>query len=57
MDKAVYEELKVNARLHGMELKPYIEPVQLDDKEREFSDKHAKKVFERMKKKWQTKNS
>ena len=47
--KAQHRELAQQAALHGIKLKQSLEPLNLDDKEREAYDKQAQSAFDRLK--------
>lgn len=50
IDKAKYEDLSVQAKLHGVKLKPRINSLGLSKEQREEADTQAMSVLERMKK-------
>ena len=48
VDKKIYEEIAVQAELHGRKMKPRVEPVKVKDEKK--ATEHAESVYERMKK-------
>ena len=49
IDKARYDELATQAKLHGVKIKPRIESLDLTEEEREEATAQAQSVFDRMK--------
>lgn len=49
INKAKYEESTFNAKLHGLKMKPYLEPKLLSSEDSKAADEAALKMFERMK--------
>jgi len=50
IERARYEELETQAKLHKLKLKPFNIPLDLNSEERQKANAHAQSVFERMKK-------
>ena len=49
IDKAKYDDLSVQAKLHGVKLKPRVEALRLTKEERAEADSQAMSVLDRMK--------
>jgi len=56
IDKSKYGELSIQAKLHGVKLKPRVEALRLTKEEREEADSQATSVLERMKQQHEAKN-
>lgn len=57
IDKAKYDELSVQAKLHGVKLKPRIDALRLSQEERAEADEQATSVLERMKQQHEAKKN
>lgn len=55
INKSAHEELMVEAKLHGMKVKPIIDGLEMSNEEREQCDKQAQSSYERLKLRYQMK--
>ena len=49
IDKVKYDDLSVQAKLHGVKLKPRIQALKLSKEQREEAESQAMSVYEKMK--------
>ena len=53
IEGAKYEEVALQAKLHGLQMKPRVEALRLSEEERAEADEQATSVLERMKKNYE----